>query len=164
MPNWFGSNWGIINNRITISRLKYIRTDVSNCASSSAGTVIGEVRELPAVHQPEVVLDGVLASCNVGTEPGGVSGRAARDTQKVIVGVFGESLGSRSGNAELQLPGRRAAHEPNPLLVDAGDPKGTREVNLSRILNGGIDILEGTINIDVGEQARWLNRILSGAR
>ena len=74
------------------------------------------------------------------------------------------NLGGRSGSSKPCLPGRRAADETNPLLVNAGYGKGTGEVNLSSILNGGIDVLEGAIGIDVGEQVRRLNGVLSGAR
>ena len=77
--------------------------------------------------------------------------------------MVGKSLGVRSDSGELKLPDRRAPDEPNPLLVDVGDPEGTREVNLSRILNGGIYLLERTISIDVGEQVRWLDGVLPGA-
>jgi len=54
-----------------------MRTDVGVSAGASAGTIVFEARELVAVDQPEVVLDGALARSGVGTEPGLVSGRAA---------------------------------------------------------------------------------------
>ena len=120
--------------------------------SRGAGAVVVEIRELMAADQLEVVLDDVLASRNVGTEPGGVSRRAAIDTRNVSVGVVGIGLGVRSGSVKYRLPVRRATDETDPLVVDAGDSKGTREVNLSDILNGGIDDLEGAVGIDVGEQ------------
>ena len=128
-----------------------VRTDVSVDVSRGAGAVVSEAREFVAVDQPEVLLNDVLASCNVGAEPGGVSRRAGRDTRNVRVGVSDISLGVRSGSSELSLPGRRAANEANPLVVETGDGKGTGEVNLSSVLNGGIDVLDGAISIDGGE-------------
>ena len=73
-------------------------------------------------------------------------------------------LGGRSGVHEPLLLGRRAAVEADPLLVNAGDGKATREVNLGSILTDGINVLEGAISIDVGEQVRWLDGVLSRAR
>ena len=109
-------------------------------------------------------MDEVPASLVVGTEPGGVSSRAVRETQKVSVCAYGMTLGGRSGVYELLLLGRRAAAEADSLLVNAGDGKGTSEVNLGSILTDGIDVLEGPISIDVGEQVRWLDGVLSRTR
>ena len=144
--------------------MKYIRTDVSVDVSGGTGAVVSEAREFVAVDQPEVLLNDVLASYNVGAEPGSVSRRAGRDTRNVSVGVSGISLGVRSGSSELGLPGRRAADEANSLVVDTGDGKVARDVDLSSVLNGGIDVLDGAINIDVGEQVRWLDGVPSRAR
>ena len=135
---------------MTIPQAKGIRTDVSVDARSVAGAVVVEIRELTAADQLEVVLDGVLASCNVGTEPGVVSRGAAIDSLNVSVGVVGIGLGVRGGGVEHHLLVRRATEE-NPLVVDARDGKSTREVNLSSILNGGMEMLEGAVGIDVGE-------------
>ena len=56
--------------------MRDIRTDVGVYVGSiSAGAVVVEAREVIAIDQPEVVLDGALATTVVGTEPGGVSGR-----------------------------------------------------------------------------------------
>ena len=74
------------------------------------------------------------------------------------------TLGDSSGVCDPRLHVRRAAIEANPLLMNAGDGKGTSEVNPSSILNGGIDVLEGPISIDVGEQVRWLDGVLSRTR
>lgn len=86
--------------RITISGLKAIRTDVGEEVSSSAGTVVGEGREVIAVDKLEVVLNGALMSIVVGTKPGGVSFCGARDARNVIVGFAGVGLGVRSGNID----------------------------------------------------------------
>ena len=85
---------------ITISALKAIRTDVGEEVSSSASTVVGEGREVIAVDELEVVLNGALMSIVVGTKPGGVSFRGARDARNVIVGFAGVGLGVRSGNID----------------------------------------------------------------
>ena len=108
--------------------------------------------------------DDVPARSKEGTEPSGVSRPAGRDTCKVRVAVSGIGLGVRSGSFDQRLPGRSAADEANPLVVDGGEGKATREVNLSSVLNGGVDILDGAIGIDVGEQVRWLDGVLSRAR
>ena len=148
--------------------MKDIRTDIcrvgTGFADTSITTVVCETREIAAADQLEVVLDEVLASLDVGTEPRGVSTRGARDTLKVRVGLSGKILGGRSGECDPLLHGRRAADETNPLVVDAGDGNDTREVNLSNVLNGGIDVLDGVISTDVGEQVRWLDGVLSRTR
>ena len=111
-----------------------------------------------------MVRDGVLASLGVDTEPSGVSRLAARETPHVSVGVSGISLGVHGGGSDLLLPERRAADVSNPVVVDAGDGEGTREVNFRSVRSVGIDVLEGAITIDVGEQVRWLDGVLSRAR
>ena len=111
-----------------------------------------------------MVLNQVLAGWNVGTEPGDVSTCAARDMREVREGVSGVNLGGRCGSSEPRLPRRRAANEANPLVVDVGDGKVAREVDLGSIFNRGIHVLEGPIDIDVGEQVRWLDGVLSRAR
>ena len=108
-----------------------------------------------------MTLDGALARRCIGTEPGSVSGRATRDTRKVRVGIVGICLGVGYGGVELRLPGRRAADEACPLIVDTGNSEITREFNLGSILNGGEQILEGTIGIDIDEEVRWLDGIVS---
>ena len=147
-------------------RLKGVRTDVGIPGRLAAGfrAVVGEVRKFMATNQPEVVLDDVLASSGVGTEPLGVSGRGGRDTLKVRVGVAGIGLGVRNGGADLRLLVRRAVVIGSPLAAETRDGKGTREPNLSNILNGGIEVLEGAISIDIGEQVRWLDGVTSRTR
>ena len=89
-----------------IQRLEYIRTDVGVGARSSAGAVVGEARELMAADQPVVFPYSVPTSGGIGTEPGPVSVRAARDPKKVRVGSGGVTLGVSSGSVELRLPNR----------------------------------------------------------
>ena len=152
---------GDISNRMTIPRLKGIRTDVGVGIRRGAGAVIGEARELTAVDQPEVILDDGLASSGVGTKPGPVSGRAARDTLKVSIGPPGVGLSVGSGGVELCSSGGRAADEDGPLVVYVGDGEVTGELDLSDILNGGVEALGGAVSIDVGEQVRWLDGVVS---
>ena len=130
-----------------------MRTDVSPTTRSGAGTVVGEAREVAAADQPEVGLHGALAGIGVGTEPGFVSVRVARDTKKVRVGLVGGVLGITSGGFYEDLLGIRAARVRFPLVVGAGDSKVTRELNPSNFLNSGVEVLGGAIRIDVGEQA-----------
>jgi len=143
------------------SRLKDIRTDIGVGARSGAGAVVGEAREWVASDQPVVVPDGVLASSGVGTEPGLVSARAARDIKKIRVGPAGVGLSVSGGGVELRLSDRCAADEASSLFVGARDGKGTGEFEFSDIHNSGVEVLGGAITIDIGEQVRWLNGVLS---
>ena len=111
--------------------------------------------------QPVVVLDSALASSGVGTKPGPVPGRAARDTQKVSEGINGVGLGARSSSFDLRLSGCRATDEASPLVVGAGGSEVTRELDLSDVPNSGVEVLGGTISINVGEEVRWFNRVVS---
>ena len=114
-----------------------------------------------AVDQPEVLLDGTLARSSVGTEPGLVSVRAARDTLEVRVGPTGVGLGARGSGVELRLSGCRTADEGRPFVVGAGDGKVTRKLDLNDSLNSGEEVIEGAVNIDVGEQVRRLDGVPS---
>ena len=114
-----------------------------------------------AAHQLEVALYGVLARRVVGAEPGGVSGRATRDTLKVRVGIVGVGLSTGGGGIELRLHGRRATGEGCSLAMDTGDSEVTKEFNLGGILNGGEQGLGNAVGIDVGEKIRWLDGIFS---
>ena len=146
---------------MTISRLKDIRTDEGVDARSGAGAVVGEARKLAAVDQLEAVLDGPLARSGVGAEPGNISDRAPRDIPNVPEGVFGIDLGVGSGIVELRFPGRRTTDECGPLGVDAGDSEVSRELDLSGIFNSGEEVLGGAIRIDIGEEVRWLDGVVS---
>ena len=48
--------------------------------------------------------------------------------------------------------------------MNAGDGEVTGELDLSNILNSGIEVLGGATSIDVGEEVRWLDGIVSSAR
>lgn len=152
-----------INYRITISRLKDIRTDVGEGAISGAGAVVSEVRELAAADRLEVDPDGAPARNGIGAEPGGVSGTAARDTQNVRVGVVDIVPGSGSGSVDQRLVGRRATDECGQLGMDAGDSEVARELNLSSVLNSGKQVFGGAISINAGEKVRWLDGAVSSA-
>jgi len=52
----------------------------------------------------------------------------------------------------------------NLSISGTGDNKVTKEPNLSDILNGGVEDFEGAIRIDVSEEARWLDGVVSGTR
>ena len=71
--------------------MKGVRTDVAVAASIRTGARVGKARELVIPNLPKVVLDDVLAMREVGSEPGRVSGCAARaqDTLDVSEGVAG---------------------------------------------------------------------------
>jgi len=48
--------------------------------------------------------------------------------------------------------------------VDAGDIEVTREFDLNNVLNSGIEVLGGATSIDVGEEIRWLDGVVSSTR
>jgi len=117
-------------------------------------------------HLLEGFLDDDLLKKGVSTEPGNVSARGVLivDAIKVSVGVTDKDLGFHSGDKDIKLLSRRAVFGGSPLVVDAGDSKVTREGNLSNTLNSGVEVFGGAINIDVGEEARWLDGVVSGTR
>jgi len=47
--------------------------------------------------------------------------------------------------------------------VDPGNSQVTREINLRSILDGGEQVFGGTVSIDVGEEPRWLDGVVSSA-
>ena len=117
-----------------------------------------------AADQPEVALDKAVTSGGIGPEPGLVSAGAARNTLHGVVGLAGVCLGAGGGLFDERLLGRRAAHVANPLVMGAGDSEVSRKLNLGKILNGGIQVLEGAVSVDVGEHVRWLDGVVSSAR
>jgi hypothetical protein len=149
---------------MTIPQLKDIRTDGGEPIRSSAAAVVGEGGEIMTDHQFEVTPDGIQARRVVGAEPTCVPVRATRDARSVGVGVESEGLGTSSGSVELRLRGRRTAVKGGPLAIDTGDGEVTGELDHSNILNGGIQVLGGAVNIDVGEEARWHDGVVSSAR
>ena len=48
--------------------------------------------------------------------------------------------------------------------MDEGDGEFTRELDLGYIPDSGVDVLWGTISVNVGEEVRWLNRVVSSTR
>ena len=142
--------------------MKDIRTYVGINGRIGAGAaVVGEVRELTAANQPEVILDSALARSGVGTKPGVVSVRAARDTLDVSVGRVSVILGIRSGGVDLCLSGRRATDVGSPLVLDVENGEVTGELDHSNVLGGGVEVLGGAISIDVGEKVRWFDVVVS---
>ena len=49
-------------------------------------------------------------------------------------------------------------------MVYAGDGEATRELDLRDMLDGGVDVLGGTVCIEIGEEIRWLDGVGSSAR
>jgi len=147
-----------------ISQLEDIRTNIGVDVVLSAGAVVGEVREVTAADPLKVFLDGTPAVVIVGTKPPGVSRGAARDILNVGVGFVGKSLGVISGGVDLRLLVGRAAIEASSFVVDAGDGEVTREFDLRGPLNNGVEMLGGTIGVDVDEEARRFDRVASCTR
>ena len=148
----------------TGSRLEYIRTDIGVGISISAGAVVGEARVLTTIHQLVVVLDSVLPSSVVDTEPASVSGSAALHTRNIAVGIKSIHLSPVGCGNKLRLLGRRAAVEVGPLVVGAGNCEGTGELNFSNTPNSGVEDLGGTVGVDIGEEGRWPDGIVSRSR
>jgi len=48
--------------------------------------------------------------------------------------------------------------------VDPRDGEVTRELDFNDILNTGVEVLEGAVSIDVGENVRRFDGIISGTR
>ena len=147
---------------MTTSRFKYIHRDEGVNARVDPGAVVGGARESTAADKPEVVLDDVLAVSGVGTEPGSVSGGAVRDAPNVRVRFVSVGLGVSSGGVKLGLLGRRAAGEGCAIVIDAGDSEVARRFGLSNILNSHVNVLGGAVNIDTGEEVRWLDGVDPG--
>jgi len=133
--------------------LRDIRTDIGiNGRFGACAAVVDEVRESTAANQPEVTLDNTLARSGVGTKPGVVSVRAARDALDVSVARASVALGIRSGGVDLRLSGRRATDVGGPLVLDVGNGEVTGELDHNNVLDGGVEVLEGAISLDVGEK------------
>ena len=112
-----------------------------------------------AVDIPEVGFDICPANSTVGSEPGLVSGRAARHTLDVSIGITGVGLGTINGVVKERPLEPFAARERSPLIADTRDSEVARELNICNILNIGVEVLGGTVSIDVSEQGRWLNGV-----
>ena len=143
-----------------------VPTDVGEGVDLSAGAIVLEAREVVTANQLEVAPDHVLASTVVGTKPGGVSGGATQDPRNVQEGVPDIELGVSDSGVKQQLLVGRTAVKASPLVVDTRGSlrEATRELHLSGIPNSGVEVLGGTISIDVGEKVRWFDGVLSSAR
>jgi len=118
----------------------------------SAGAVVDEAPESTVLNQREVILDDVFVISVGCAEPGNVSGWAARESLKVRVGIVGILLGTGCDGADLQLPGKRAADELDPLVTDAGS-RISGEFECGNCLYGNVEGLGGAVSINVGEEA-----------
>jgi len=154
---------GVPEGTAEVDLSELVGIDVGVSCRLSASAVVGEVRELAAADQLKVALDRVLARSDVGTEPGIVSGRAVHEILDVSVSGGGIGLGAGGSGVDLRLSGRRAVDEEGPLVVNAGGGEVTRESKLSSILNSSKQVLGGAISIDIGEEVRWFDGIVSSA-
>ena len=48
--------------------------------------------------------------------------------------------------------------------MGAGDSEVTGELDLCNILNSGVEVLGGATGVDVGEEVRWLDGVVSSTR
>ena len=114
-----------------------------------------------------MIHEELLANKTEPAEPGAISGRPSPEKLEVIVGVDSIDLGTEGGHSENLCLVRRAAYERGhiPPVVDLpGDGEVARELNLSDIINGRVEVLEGAISIDVREKIRRLDGVASSAR
>ena len=123
------------------------------------GTLVVEVRDVSGTDKLEVFLDKFLATTtSIGVrraEPGTVSFRGIRVRIEVHVGFPSHALGGNGGFEDFVLLLLRALYEPFviPLIVDPpGDGEIAGEFDLSDILNSRIEVLEGSITIDIREE------------
>ena len=49
-------------------------------------------------------------------------------------------------------------------MIDAGDSEATKEFNLNDILDNRIKGLGDAVRIDIGEEIRWLDGVVSSTR
>ena len=142
------------------------RTGISVSFWMTISADVGEARNSALTDCREVVLDAFLAIISISTEPGNVSGRGAPDEFDVRVSAIGVEVGVGGSGANKRLLVRRAASKLGiPLVVGTpGDSKNIGKLDLSDILNGRVDIIEGTIGIDVGEEVRRFDGVVSSTR
>jgi len=135
--------------------------------TSALVAVIVEGWETNLSHQPEDVADAIPFAAIEWTEPGSPPGRGIVKvhSSEEIDGVLDTSLCRHIGANDRELLVKPAVpHLTSPPIEDTGDSKVTREPNLCNILNGGVEDFEGAIRIDVSEEARWLDGVVSGTR
>jgi len=146
--------------------LKDIRTHVGDDLRQTDArvTVIVEGVEL-VQHAREDVEDAELVALRDWTKP-------ASPPERGILHVHQMKENHRSqdkeihfinGRIDLLLLHLRTAPE-CPPIEGTGDNRVTSEPNLGNILNGGVEVFEGAIRIDVSEVARWLDGVVSGTR
>ena len=152
-----------ISSRATVPPSEDMRTDfgkVVNCRAFA--TVVGELVEWIVLDLRKAIQNGLVTSRVIGTEPGLVSGRTSRDTLKVSGGRSGIFLGLLIRSMNLDLLFDRTPSVGSPLLVDM--PEGgniTRKLGLGNSLNRGVYVLRGAIGVDVSEEVRWFDGVVS---
>ena len=148
--------------------MEVARTDKSKECWITSSADESEAPDWIVTHLEEVVLDDFLARDGVRTEPVTISNRSEPERFEVIVGFFSIEIGAESGFRDSQLlvspafvvPGFQVA-----LVVDMpGDCENPGELDLSDILNNRVEVLEAAISIDVGEQIRWFDGVVSSTR
>lgn len=130
-----------------------------------AAAVVGEVQKGKLIPDfLEETQNDRLAGGIEWAEPGLESVRAFRESLDVIVGRIDDILGCISGSKNIIPLARIAECECSPLVMDMpGDGELTKELDLSDTVDSGIQVLEGAISIDVSEEIRRCDGVVSGA-
>ena len=148
---------------MTISPLREILTEVDEgCNATTTRAVFSEaavvhVRKYSRLgHLLEPIPDGPPVVDVEATKPYHVSARKIRERPyklDVLEGLCDLLLGLHNGGYKLiSLPGL-AAWESSPLIVDGPeDTEIARELDLSSIPNGGVQVLGRPVSIDIGEE------------
>jgi len=101
------------------------------------------------------------------TEPGNPPGRGPATGIDHLTnesdGVHDKGICLLNGMTKIGQLYKCAVLQPRrPPIEGTGDNKVTREPNLSNVLNGGVEVSGGVIGIEVSEEARWLDGVVSG--
>ena len=117
----------------------------------------------PFPHTCDYLLDGEHATAFGGTEPRLVLSLSGF-VVKVVEGPVDKIGGRDSCFMDFLLFRLRATVGEDSLVVDvSGGGEITRELDLGNALNSGVQVFGGPIGVDVGEQVRWVDRVVSGA-
>ena len=157
-----------ISDQLASSRSGDIHTDVCRLIRTpvNAIAVVDVVRESTIVHPAKLLLDDPPAIMAVDTEPKTVSRRAVPDTLEVGVGVIGIVLGCLCGGCKHVHIVRCAARiaSSRALVADAEESEIAGELDPSNIPNSRVDVLGSSVDINVSEEVRRFDVIVSSTR
>ena len=130
------------------------------------GADVDEVQDRRGTDPQEVVLDD-CREITKRAEPTTVSIRGALETPDIIIGLISIGFGTVGGLDDIRYIICRAVPklEAVPLVVaPPGDSEVARELNLDDTHNSRVEVLECATSIDVGEQIRRFDGVVSSTR